>query len=188
MHGILHARALELYALYYQAYQETTKRNLRLFKFPKKNWLNEKRRKKKATRDSSSEDVRVIERYLDLLRSLTSAVQKVTDTFGKMDSLAIPTGIEENGTLSHLLRHQEICHQMKNGNEEVLKKMENLYRKTSLESKRIIDTNRKYNISCNNEQIKSQTLAVDYVGKEINVKAQWQDGTYVYVNIGCESI
>ena len=66
--------------------------------------------------------------------------------------------------------------------------MENLYRKTSLESKRIIDTNRKYNISCNNEQIKSQTLAVDYVGKEINVKAQWQDGTYVYVNIGCESI
>ena len=60
---------------------------------------------RKATRDLSSEDVGVIERHLDLLRSLTSAVQDVADTFGKMDSLAIPTGIEQNGVkLLHLLR------------------------------------------------------------------------------------
>ena len=105
MHGILHARELELDALYYQAYEETDKKFAALQVSQKEMAELVTEHLRKAKRDLSSEDVGVIERHLDLLRSLTSAVQNVADTFGKMDSLAIPTGIEQNGVkLLHLLR------------------------------------------------------------------------------------
>ena len=94
MHGILHARELELDALYYQAYEKTDKKLAALQVSQKEMAELVTEHLRKAKRDLSSEDVGVIERHLDLLRSLTSAVQDVADTFGRMDSLAIPTGIE----------------------------------------------------------------------------------------------